>query len=105
MIKGVFLLLGTKTLSTNLNNRIVKIFESQSTSGYLVSRNYAQNLIGIFLKSINMMESYRYLDSIISGLIESKAMADYMHGDPALFDNIHLFSTTPDHQGEITTHI
>ena len=32
-------------------------------------------------------------------------MADYMSGDPALFDNIHLFSTTPDHQVEITTHI
>jgi len=32
--------------------------------------------------------------AIISGLLESKAMADYMRGDPALFDNIHLFSTT-----------
>ena len=35
--------------------------------------------------------------SIISGLIESQAMADYMRGDPALFDNIHLFSTASSH--------
>lgn len=59
----VFLLAGTRTLSTKLNNRVVKVFESQSTAGYLVSRNYAQNLIEIFLKSINMMENYRSLDS------------------------------------------
>lgn len=31
--------------------------------------------------------------SIISGLIESQAMADYMRGDPALFDNL-LYLTT-----------
>lgn len=42
--------------------------------------------------------------SIISGLIESQAMADYMRGDPALFDNIHLFSTTSDHHRAIATH-
>jgi glycosyltransferase involved in cell wall biosynthesis len=37
--------------------------------------------------------------SIISGLIESQAMADYMRGDPALFDNIHLLWTKPSHSG------
>jgi hypothetical protein len=37
--------------------------------------------------------------SIISGLIESQAMADYMRGDPALFDNIHLFWTKSSHSG------
>jgi glycosyltransferase involved in cell wall biosynthesis len=44
--------------------------------------------------------------SIIVGLIESQAMADYMRGDPALFDNIHLFSTTSSHSHrEVETHI
>jgi hypothetical protein len=44
--------------------------------------------------------------SIISGLIESQAMADYMRGDPALFDNIHLFSTASNHNNpELTANI
>jgi hypothetical protein len=47
---------------------------------------------------LNLNEDTQEAISIIAGLIESQAMADYVRGDPALFDNIHLFSTTPSWQ-------
>ena len=46
---------------------------------------------------LDLNEDTQEAVSIIAGLIESQAMADYMRGDPALFDNIHLFSTASSH--------
>ena len=55
---------------------------------------------------LDLNEDTQEAVSIIAGLIESQAMADYMRGDPALFDNIHLFSTgTSCQPRELATHI
>lgn len=55
---------------------------------------------------LDLNEDTQEAVSIIAGLIESQAMADYMRGDPALFDNIHLFSTgTSCQPRELAAHI
>ena len=58
----VFLMAGTKTLSSKINEDFVEIFESQTTSGYIVSRDYAPILINCFLRSIILMERFREMD-------------------------------------------
>lgn len=57
---NVFLLAGTRLISTeNIGDRLMRIFESQSTSGYLISRQYIPKLIDNILRSILLMERFR----------------------------------------------
>ena len=55
----VILLSGTELIPFTTNDSIVQIFECQSASGYIISRDYAGRLINNFIRSILMMEKMR----------------------------------------------
>lgn len=61
---NVILLSGTfvtpmPTVSSTHNHAINKVFEANSTSGYIVNRKYTNTLISIFIDSIVLMEEYK----------------------------------------------
>lgn len=59
---NVFLLSGAhviKGVEITTSPEYYEIFESSTTSGYVVNRNYAPELINIYCNSILMMEKYR----------------------------------------------
>lgn len=58
----VFLLAGTYVIKKNShsNENITEIFESQSTSGYLINRCFIPTLMNNICDSIIKMESYRH---------------------------------------------
>lgn len=56
---NVFILSGAHSILMETTNKIFsKVFESQTTSGYIIRRNYAQKLINIFSESVIGMEKY-----------------------------------------------
>lgn len=59
---NVFLLAGSNVVSVP-SAEFCEIFESQSTSGYLVSRNYVRKLIDNFSRSIYLMEKFKNLEN------------------------------------------
>jgi GR25 family glycosyltransferase involved in LPS biosynthesis len=59
---NVFMLAGTRILSRSIDENFVEIFEGQSASGYIVSRQYVPKLVDCFLRSIILMENFRSME-------------------------------------------
>ncbi|QQC63011.1 glycosyltransferase family 25 protein [Paraburkholderia ginsengisoli] len=59
----VLLLTGTAVLAYEPNNNAgaARIFESQTTAGYVVSRNYVPTLLACFAETIPAMEKMRHI--------------------------------------------
>ena len=55
----VILLMGTKLLASPFNDVVAKVFEGQTTSGYLVNRRYVPTLLHCFASSIPVMEELK----------------------------------------------
>lgn len=56
----VWLLSGTKVICFDDRPSFPEIFESQSTAGYMVTREYAKKLLKTFIDSVSLMEKYRF---------------------------------------------
>jgi GR25 family glycosyltransferase involved in LPS biosynthesis len=54
----VVLLAGTNVIKFG-NSSIAEIFESQTTAGYIVSREYVHELINNYLRAVRLMERHR----------------------------------------------